>query len=108
MTVPALVRHESGNVSGPQCAAAGAHYDLGGHTHGSANGPHRHAGDLGNVRADTTGAALVDVTVDLPLSAALGRSVVVHAQRDDLGGGSTAGSKANGSSGVRVACAHID
>ena len=35
------------------------------------------------------------------------RSIVVHAMKDDLGGGGDAGSIANGNSGTRLACCNI-
>jgi hypothetical protein len=58
------------------------------------------------VRAGSGGTARVDVVADVALADVVGRSVVVHALRDDLGRGAGE-SAANGNSGARIACARI-
>lgn len=58
-------------------------------SHGAPDGESRHVGDLGNIEADMSGVASIDL-VDAWLSlnginSILGRGVVIHAGRDDLG-----------------------
>ena len=58
-------------------------------SHGAPDGESRHVGDLGNIEADMSGVASIDL-VDTWLSlnginSILGRGVVIHAGRDDLG-----------------------
>ena len=57
--------------------------------HGAPGDDHRHVGDLGNIVADTNGFATLDM-VDSVLSLnginnIIGRGVVIHAGRDDMG-----------------------
>lgn len=71
----------------------------------------RHIGDLGNVTADEKGEVEVELTDHLislrgPRSI-LARSVVVHADEDDLGRGGFPDSKTTGHAGARVACGVI-
>ena len=71
----------------------------------------RHAGDLGNVEAGADGVAAVkisDAEISLagPLSI-IGRTVVVHADIDDLGKGGHELSLTTGNAGARVACGVI-
>ena len=68
----------------------------------------RHVGDLGNIIADAAGnveAEFDDALLSLrgPLSI-IGRSVVIHADEDDLGKGPHADSATTGHSGARIAC----
>lgn len=69
-------------------------------------------GDLGNVEADASGVARVNV-VDSLISLQpgtnniLGRSLVVHADPDDLGQGGHELSKTTGNAGGRLACGVI-
>jgi Cu-Zn family superoxide dismutase len=79
--------------------------------HGGPADAQRHAGDLGNV--ETSAQGIVDVTFTdscvslLPASAAsiVGRSVVLHADEDDLGRGGH--SLTTGHAGARIACGVI-
>lgn len=102
--------HEFGdNTNG--CTSAGPHFNPHGKEHGAPDAAVRHAGDLGNVVADDSGAAKVDLTdkqISLtgPLSI-LGRTVVVHADTDDLGLGGHELSKSTGNAGARLACGVI-
>jgi Cu-Zn family superoxide dismutase len=65
----------------------------------------RHTGDLGNV----TKAPFYQLYVlkDVNVSDLYGRSVIVHADKDDLGHGSVEDSKTTGHAGDRIACALI-
>jgi Cu-Zn family superoxide dismutase len=76
--------HEFGDLSSPDGTAAGGHYNPGGHKHGGPDDKERHAGDLGNIKANADGVATVDVKADVPLHFVIGRAFVVHAKEDDL------------------------
>ena len=99
--------HEYGDLRGEACSFAGAHFNPRGETHGDHQGGRRHEGDLGNLVADERGVCSEIITASVDLSAVLGRALVVHANADDLGGGSTAESHSSGTSGARIACAVI-
>ena len=94
--------HEFGDVSAEDGSAAGGHYNPGGHPHAGPEAAHRHAGDLGNLTADATGAAhyeLVAKGLSLCCGAepVIGRSVIIHAKEDDLT------SQPAGNAGPRIA-----
>ena len=73
--------HEFGdNTNG--CVSAGGHYNPHGKTHAGPDDESRHVGDLGNVKADESGIAKVDmtdkfITLNGPLSV-IGRTMVVR------------------------------
>jgi len=102
--------HEFGdNTNG--CMSAGPHFNPSGKEHGGPTHEVRHAGDLGNVVADDSGKAVVDIS-DKQISLSgklsiLGRTVVVHADPDDLGDGGHELSKSTGNAGARLACGVI-
>lgn len=105
-SVHGLHIHEKGDCSAPDAASAGAHFNPAGKSHGGPTAAERHAGDLGNVTADDTGAVNTAISVsDLSLAqgddSAMGRSVVLHAKADDLK------SQPAGDSGGRIACGVI-
>lgn len=81
--------HEFGDFSSPDAKSAGGHYNPEGKNHGGPTDAERHAGDLGNLQADSEGKAHYIRTVDnisvdgLP-NPILGRGVVVHGGEDDL------------------------
>ncbi len=99
--------HEFGDCSAPDAKSAGDHYNPAGATHAGPDTPvdQRHAGDLGNITADASGAAAVDkMFPGLTLSGAnavAGRAIVVHASADDLK------TDPSGNSGARQACGVI-
>lgn len=103
--------HQCGDISGEGCKLAGSHYNPGNKAHGGAHGSPRHPGDLGNVVADKFGIVRVDVTVRyVSLRDIVGRSLVLHVGRDDLGlgkGEAKSESLKTGNSGGRLACAVI-
>jgi Cu-Zn family superoxide dismutase len=76
--------HEFGDMTSADGTAAGGHYNPGGHKHGGLEDKERHAGDLGNIKADKDGVAMVDVKADVKLHFILGRAFVVHAKADDF------------------------
>ena len=79
--------HEFG-VWSPDGMATGGHFNPSKAAHSSHESPKRHVGDLGNVKADEHGKALIDLDDD-QLSfegpnCILGRGLVVHEKADDL------------------------
>jgi Cu-Zn family superoxide dismutase len=81
--------HEFGDQSSDDGSAAGSHYNPEKHDHGDVKNPVRHAGDLGNITADDTGKATVDLTIpEITLAdvrnPVIGRGVVIHAKQDDF------------------------
>lgn len=105
--------HQYGDVFTNGCDSAGPHFNPMNAPHG---GPQdspdrRHAGDLGNVIANRRGIATIDIldkimTLSGPNSI-LGRSIVIHADEDDLGRKNNEESKKTGNSGPRSACGTI-
>lgn len=95
--------HESGDVSGG-CSTVGDHYNPRGSPHGGPDDDvnSRHAGDLGNIRSDTTGRSTFRFINDLlDVGEIIGRSVVVTSGADDLGKGGNEKSKIDGNAGER-------
>lgn len=99
--------HRAGDLRGEGCAGACDHWHTGstGTRHGGAPGSatvSRHTGDLGNVVAGRS------YTYDLygvRVSDLWGRSLIVHADEDDLGRGHHEDSGTTGHSGARIGCA---
>lgn len=79
--------------------------------HGAPDAAVRHVGDLGNVEADSSGVAKINITdkfISLNGSnSVVGRTVVVHADIDDLGLGGHELSKTTGNAGARLGCGVI-
>ncbi len=99
--------HVNGNCDSPDGMSAGGHYAPAGGRHGAPDSKDRHLGDLGNIEADASGRAVVDVTahgISIALMGAASvdsRSIVIHAKEDDF-------SDPAGNSGARVACGVIE
>mmetsp|Transcript_38506 Transcript_38506/g.46509 ORF Transcript_38506/g.46509 Transcript_38506/m.46509 type:complete len:175 (-) Transcript_38506:165-689(-) len=109
--------HEKADFS-DGCMSAGPHYNPFGKTHGGPNDEERHVGDMGNITADADGnskGSMTDHLIKLEGEySVIGRSVMVHADPDDLGRGdhSEPGvngktSKTTGNAGARIACGEI-
>ncbi|KAJ9593961.1 hypothetical protein L9F63_014602 [Diploptera punctata] len=101
--------HESGDIS-VGCDSVGDHYNPNNRKHGSPadKETERHAGDLGNVEADSNGRARFRIADNvIKVWDVIGRSVVVTEQPDDLGRGEHANSVTDGNSGKRLACGII-
>jgi len=115
--------HEKSDFS-DGCNSAGPHFNPYKKTHGSPNDEERHVGDLGNIEPDANGIAKGIITDHLvkivgpPELSVIGRSVMVHADEDDLGKGDNSqpgpppvngkASKATGNAGARIACGKIE
>ena len=103
--------HEFGdNTNG--CTSAGAHFNPKKQDHGGPNSPVRHVGDLGNVESTTDGGVTKVCIEDSQISltgpnSIVGRTLVVHADPDDLGQGGHDLSKTTGNAGARLACGVI-
>ena len=100
--------HEYGDLSNG-CESAGGHYNPDGTDHGDlAQG---HVGDLGNIVADDEGVAEFTIKAQRVKLAGeqsvVGRAIVVHSGKDDLGKGGDAESLKTGNAGDRLACGVI-
>lgn len=98
--------HEKGNCSAADGSSAGGHFNPAGSQHGGPSGNARHAGDLGNLKADANGYAQVSlevrgISLGTEATSVIGRAVIVHAGVDDQK------SQPAGNSGARVACGLI-
>lgn len=104
--------HTAGDLRGEGCKGACAHYQKGAPTtHG---GPPtekdrpRHTGDLGNIQMPAKGEFRETYHLrGVAVQDLWGRSIIVHADSDDLGLGGHDDSKTTGHSGARIACAII-
>lgn len=94
--------HEKGDCANDG-GAAGMHFNPATTAHGApAEDPH-HAGDFGNVTADSTGKAETrfttrSITVTAGPNSVVGRAVIVHAAPDDLK------TQPTGNAGARIGC----
>ncbi|XP_039118402.1 superoxide dismutase [Cu-Zn], chloroplastic-like [Dioscorea cayenensis subsp. rotundata] len=99
--------HEFGDTTNG-CISTGAHFNPNNLTHGAPEDKIRHAGDLGNIVANSDGVAEATIVDNLiPLSgpnAVIGRALVVHELEDDLGKGGHELSLTTGNAGGRLAC----
>ena len=97
--------HEYGDCDMADLSLAGGHFNPEGVRHGGPESEVHHAGDMGNLVADSAGHAhLVLFDPDIAFSGThdiLGRSVIIHAGEDDLQ------SQPSGNSGARIACGII-
>lgn len=97
--------HECGICEGDGTSAC-AHFNPTKSKHGGPDSPERHVGDLGNILADENGHGhyeRVDQLISLHgENSILGRSVIVHADRDDFT------SQPSGNSGARIGCGIIE
>ena len=98
--------HEKGDCSAPDGSSAGAHFNPTDKPHGDpGTSEHFHLGDLGNILANKSGVAHLDVYFPhLTLSgpgAIVGRAIIVDASRDDLK------TQPTGNSGAPQACGVI-
>ncbi|KAH0471025.1 hypothetical protein IEQ34_000748 [Dendrobium chrysotoxum] len=82
--------HDYGDITNG-CISTGSHFNPNKMTHGAPKDNIRHAGDLGNIFANSDGVAEATIVdAQIPLrgpTAVIGRSFVVHELEDDLGKG---------------------
>lgn len=97
--------HQLGDCSCKDATCAGGHYNPFHKDHGGLEDSNRHAGDLGNLTADKSGHASLTVTDRMMklngVYSIVGRSVIIHADEDDLV------SQPTGNSGSRIGCGVI-
>ncbi len=97
--------HEFGDCSSPDGKAAGGHFNPTNNPHAGHDAEQRHEGDLGNLEADSSGKAHLDLTDNMMAmtgeKSIIGRGVIVHEKEDDLK------SQPVGNAGGRVACGVI-
>eukprot|EP00747_Dinoflagellata_sp_TGD_P110636 gnl/TRDRNA2_/TRDRNA2_171010_c0_seq2.p1 gnl/TRDRNA2_/TRDRNA2_171010_c0~~gnl/TRDRNA2_/TRDRNA2_171010_c0_seq2.p1 ORF type:complete len:290 (-),score=61.85 gnl/TRDRNA2_/TRDRNA2_171010_c0_seq2:269-1138(-) len=115
--------HEKADFSNG-CASAGPHYNPFGKTHGGPDDLERHVGDMGNMEAGADGTASGKITDKMIKLfgdyTVAGRSIMVHADPDDLGKGPLEGwpevppppapaqhTKTTGNAGARIGCGII-
>ena len=80
--------HEFGDLTSPDAASAGGHFNPCHHKHGGPDHLERHAGDLGNIVADDWGFARYEridsvIQINGPNSI-IGKAIIVHANPDDF------------------------
>jgi Cu-Zn family superoxide dismutase len=96
--------HVRGDCSAADFTSAGDHFNPESKKHGSRQGEH-HAGDLGNLKMQGGKPApfepLEGVTVTVSKTGIIGRSVIIHANPDDLT------TQPGGNAGPRIACGVI-
>jgi superoxide dismutase, Cu-Zn family len=98
--------HEFGDCSALDFTSAGPHYNPEGRQHSGPENKERHAGDMGNLTANTKGVAEYEydfskLTVARGENPVLGRAVIVHESEDNLV------SQPTGNAGARIACGVI-
>ncbi|HYQ17791.1 MAG TPA: superoxide dismutase family protein [Polyangiaceae bacterium] len=98
--------HEKGDCSAADGASAGGHFNPQSKDHGLPGAEKRHLGDLGNITISKDGKGSLDITApganlkpNDPASF-VGRSIIVHAKKDD-------GGQPTGNAGGRVGCGVI-
>lgn len=104
--------HTAGDLRGEGCKGACAHFHKGAAAVAKHGGPpgsagERHTGDLGNIKLAAGGKPFRHTyhLPDVEPAELWGRSLIVHADPDDLGAGSHEDSATTGHSGARIACA---
>ncbi len=104
--------HKFGNLT-DGCESACAHFNPDNNEHGGRNDINRHAGDLGNIVSDKHKIAngfFYDKIISLDYNSKyciLGRMVVIHKDKDDLGKGNNKESLITGNAGKRICCGVI-
>jgi len=97
--------HEFGDCRASDGSSAGGHFNPDKSSHGSPNADPRHVGDLGNIVADEAGVGKLDMLVAGPglkgSNSIIGRSIIVHADPDDMQ------TQPTGKAGARLACGVI-
>lgn len=100
--------HKCGDIT-KGCSSGCEHFNPSGNNHGSLTGKDSHAGDLGNILSKdgiSKGKIETDKISIKPESknSIIGRMIIVHEDKDDLGEGNDDESKNTGNAGKRLAC----
>tara|TARA_A100001015_G_C14854728_1_gene657890 strand:- start:111 stop:668 length:558 start_codon:yes stop_codon:yes gene_type:complete len=103
--------HEYGDMS-QGCATACSHFNPYNKKHGGLHSKETHLGDLGNIIARNGVAKGEKFKKGLSLdmcnpACIIGRMIIIHKERDDLGPGSNEESLKTGNAGPRLACGVI-
>jgi superoxide dismutase, Cu-Zn family len=103
----ALHIHEAGDCSSGDGMSAKGHFNPYGKPHGNPATPERHAGDMPALKADASGNATLDTTLDVMTvkpgpASIVGRGLIVHASPDDYT------TQPTGNAGARLACGVIN
>lgn len=97
--------HQIGACEGPDYESAGDHFNPTEAKHGGPQDNKKHFGDLGNLTTDANGSAnyemIIPKTENNDFEQIIGKSVLVHAKKDDFK------SQPAGNSGGRIACGII-
>lgn len=97
--------HENGVCEAPTFESAGGHFNPHKKVHGGPQHIERHFGDWGNLKSNRKGVAQSELFFEgVPagdVQSLVGKSIVIHAQRDDMG------SQPSGATGERIACGII-
>ncbi len=99
--------HENGDCSAPDGSSAGGHFNPDGSAHGAPDAATHHAGDFGNLEADAAGKGEYHATYSFislkpgQPNSIIGKSVIIHANEDDLV------TQPTGGAGARLACGVI-
>ena len=94
--------HEFGDCSAADAATAGSHFNPTKDPHAGHDADKRHMGDLGNLEADASGKARLDLSdKKIKIEQIIGKAVIVHEKADDLK------TQPTGDAGGRVACGVI-
>jgi len=98
--------HEVGDCSSGDGMSTKGHFNPFGKSHAHYDTPERHAGDMPALRADASGNATLDTTLDVMTvtpgpASIVGRGLIVHAAPDDYK------TQPTGNAGARIACAII-
>jgi len=97
--------HDLGDCSCTDGMCTKGHFNPTNQPHGGLDSEKRHIGDMGNIVADENGNATLDFTDKIitlnGLYTIIGRSIIVHADEDDLV------SQPSGNAGARIGCGVI-
>tara|TARA_B100000424_G_C22933536_1_gene496656 strand:+ start:77 stop:610 length:534 start_codon:yes stop_codon:yes gene_type:complete len=102
--------HKCGDLT-KGCSSACEHFNPFNKNHGSLNSKDSHAGDLGNIKSikklsqgiiRTNKVSLINEKTNI-----IGRMIIVHKDKDDLGKGNNEASLKTGNAGIRLACGVI-
>jgi Cu-Zn family superoxide dismutase len=101
--------HEKGDCSAPDASSAGGHFNPSGTKHGDPLHGEHHGGDFGNLVADASGSASLQLKIPTSqislnknaTNSIIGKGLIVHADPDDYM------TQPTGNSGKRLACGVI-